>query len=113
MSWDILLIKTKTNTEEMDDITPEILITHSKQEIINVITSLGEVIGDDNIKLNDSTYVEYFITEDEFGDVLTIHFQIRGKKNNIKIFLDTLLHQFGGRFYDVSSSDFISLEKID
>ena len=106
MSWDVVLIKTKTNKEKIEDIKkPVPFNTHE------FITSIKKYIPDLNIEdkswlfLNKEQYsVEFNMGKDTYTECIMLH--VRGGTEPKDLF-EIILKNFSCRIYDCSSGEFI------
>lgn len=113
MSWDISLIRTKTNTEPYGEIVDENIIGFTKNEIRNEIMILADEFGLYTEDL-DTSYmhlrgkgwsIEFCFWEDyKLYDIVEL--QVRGVNEPTDIFA-RLKKDFNARIYDMHGKKFI------
>lgn len=112
MSWDVLMIRTKTNSEMMDEITSENIISFKQAEIADEIkkisTELGAVYNCDDLSWqnldSDSWSIEFNIGNDTETESVMLHIR-GGEPKEVFPFLITDLNT---RLMDCSTGEFIS-----
>ncbi len=115
MSWDVLMIRTKTNSEMMDEITIENIIPFKQTEIADEIkkisAELGAVYNCDDLSWqnldSDSWSIEFNIGNDTETESVMLH--IRGGEP--KEVFAVLIADLNTRLMDCSAGEFISTEK--
>ena len=111
MSWDVVMIRTKTNTETIDEITGENIIpfrqTEIADEIKKISTELCAVYNCDNLAWqnldSDSWSIEFNIGEDTETETVMLH--IRGSEPTAVFAV--LIADLNTRLMDCSSGEFI------
>lgn len=111
MSWDIILLRTRNNYEDIADIAPELIAPWSKALVLQALRSMGRADPPhgnyQNIWLGERTCIECSLTENAAGEVLSIHMSIGGESAEIERRLAAVRHTLGGRYYDVSAQQFL------
>lgn len=113
MSWDILLIRTQTYAEDFSELLPEQILPWEPAAVWEAVQAMGraEPAGNRlNIWLEDTTCVEVFAPPDDRGKILSVHFSIGGRSEQISPYLALVQSQLGGRYYDVSNQSFVPSE---
>ena len=111
MSWDVVMIRTKTNTETIDEITSENIIPFSQTEIADEIKKISAELGavyncDDPAWQNldsDSWSIEFNIGEDTETEAVMLH--IRGGEPTAVFAV--LIADLNTRLMDCSTGKFI------
>ena len=111
MSWDVVMIRTKTNTETIDEITSENIIPFKQTEIadeINKISAeLGAVYNCDNLAWqnldSDRWSIEFNVGEDTETESVMLH--IRGGEPTAVFAI--LIADLNTRLMDCSTGEFI------
>ncbi len=79
MSWDVVLIRTKTNTESINDIQMENMIPFSYEELANEVKNIGEILfatvhWDSYLEIqNDGWDIEFVIAPGEQSGAVMMH----------------------------------------
>ncbi len=115
MSWDVLMIRTKTNNETLDEITSENIIPFKRTEIANEIkkisAELGAIYNCDDLSWqnlgSDSWTIEFNIGKDTETECVMLH--IRGSEP--KEVFAILIADLNTRLVDCSTSEFITMGK--
>lgn len=115
MSWDVLMIRTKTNSEMIDEITSENIIPFMQTEIADEIKKISAELGaeyncDDLSWQNldsDSWSIEFNIGNDTETESVMLH--IRGGEP--KEVFAVLIADLNTRLMDCSTGEFVSPEK--
>ena len=111
MSWDVVMIRTKTNTETIDEITSENIIpfrqTEIADEIKKISAELGAVYNCDNLAWQnldrDRWSIEFNIGEDTETESVMLH--IRGGEPTTVFAV--LIADLNTRLMDCSTGEFI------
>lgn len=113
MSWDIYLIRTKTNTEQYDDIIDENIVGFTKKEICDEIITLAKEF-DLSMDDLDTSYIHLrgekwsmefcFWEEEEIYD--TVEVQVRGINEPTEI-LARMQVDLNARIFDMHNGKFI------
>lgn len=115
MSWDVLMIRTKTNSEMIDEITSENIIPFKQAEIADEIkkisAELGAVYNCDDLSWqnldSDSWSIEFNVGKDTEEESVMLH--IRGGEP--KEVFAVLIADLNTRLMDCSTGEFISMER--
>lgn len=116
MSWDIYLVRTKTNTEDYGDILDENLICFTKKEIVNEIKVLAEELQLHTKDL-DTNYMHLrgdgwsieFCFWDDYEPYETVEMQVRGFNEPTEVFR-RLKQDLNARIYDMHGKRYIEEE---
>ena len=106
MSWDVLLIKTKTNKEKIEDIKKPVSFVRD-EFIKNMKKYVPDLNAEDKtwLFLNRENYsVEFNMGKEKNTDCIMLH--IRGNSEPKDLF-EIIIEKFGCRIYDCSSGNFI------
>lgn len=115
MSWDVLMIRTKTNRETIDAITSENIIPFKQTEIADVIrkisSELGAAFNCDDLSWqtldSDSWSIEFNVGENTETESIMLH--IRGGEP--KAVFATFIANLNTRLMDCWTGEFISPDK--
>ncbi|MDR2861313.1 MAG: hypothetical protein LBV07_02025 [Syntrophobacterales bacterium] len=104
MSWDVILIKTETNAESMEEISDPVPVM--RKDLQNAICEfLPEAkVFPDEIILSMPDYSVEIMLEDELLDCISLF--IRGKNAPLEL-LGWLCEKLGCRAYDTSTDKFL------
>ena len=116
MSWDVVMIRTKTNSEAIDEIKSENIIPFRQTEIANAIkkisTELGVCYNCDDLSWqdldSDNWSIEFNVGKDAETESIMLH--IRGGEEPKAVFA-ALIADLNTRLIDCSTGEFISLGK--
>lgn len=106
MSWDVVMIRTNTNSEDMDEIEDENLIPFKQTEIYEEIKKISSELGvrsdGEYLESNDWS-IEFNIGEDEEIDCVMLG--IRGGEPNEVLAL--LMADLNARLWDSGTGEFL------
>ena len=116
MSWDVVMIRTKTNSETIDEIKSENIIPFRQTEIAEAIkkisTELGADYDCDNLSCqylsSDSWAIEFHVGED--AETESVMLCMYGGEEPMAAF-DALIANLNTRLIDCPTGEFISLGK--
>lgn len=115
MSWDVIMIRTKTNSEAIDEIKSENIIPFKQTEIASVIKRIsvepGLIYNCDELSWqnldSDSWSIEFNVGKNPDTESVMLH--IRGGEP--KAVFAVLIADLNTRLIDCSTGDFIRLDK--
>ena len=110
MSWDVILIKTETNMEPIEEIEEPVPV--SRVDFVNVVRELApdaKICEDEQIILDRPTFSVEIMIEDEFLDAISL--AVRGGEAPLGL-LAALCGRLDCRAYDTSLDEFIDFESL-
>lgn len=112
MSWDLILIRTKTNSEKyVSDIVKENLIYFTYDEIINEFMKLKEILDldirfvDDGMITIEDFFMDIYISKDD-SPYSTIMFFTYGDSRKLRPFFKYLMDDLNSRVFNTGIDDF-------
>ena len=113
MSWDIFLVRTKTNKEDYGDIVDENIICFTKKEIADEIKILAEKLqlqvedlDTDYMHLRGEGWSIEFCFWDDYESYETVEMQVRGGNEPTEVFR-RLKQDLNARIYDMHGKRYV------